>query len=422
MRFGSKSKLNSILVRLHSNRPEVREQAANELKSNRENGWTLDEGETLLMEAAKDFPPRKYLEDTPANLVAAACKSPREEYIPIVFNNFPNYSKNARYWALCLLLGIPENKGMIALLDLIRTYAYEGLITDLPVELTQNPHKSKILFPHILQFTNTIIGVNIYHICLKCCEAGLIAPSILGPHAKELLEIYHTLKAKLMPRQSSKGISWMWEEDYMDSRFDAALLLDLMGYFPAEEITSELCDSSQYLDPRLKFFTAISLLRKGRGVSDSDLHEIAASAETRNWFYERLLNLGRLELFPAAFKTQDAFAESEMVNWLIFPTELGRAPDEIELMKVISIDTPDDGPLDYYVFRFRTFEPHWAAKAGWTAGLAGPFLRKETPTPKSYGETFSKFEPWESKTPDEHVGDVTKLLKRWSNYHFGKDE
>ena len=55
-----------------------------------------------------------------------------------------------------------------------------------------------------------------------------------------------------------------------------------------------------------------------------------------------------------------------MVSWLIFRTELARVPDEIELMKVVSVDTPRNGPIDYYVFRFRTYPPHWQPKTnGW---------------------------------------------------------
>jgi hypothetical protein len=73
------------------------------------------------------------------------------------------------------------------------------------------------------------------------------------------------------------------------------------------------------------------------------------------------------EIFPEEFRTQGAFVESEMVDWLAYRTELGRAPDEIELMKVITVDSgTSDGRLDYFAFRFRTHEPYWAAEDGWS--------------------------------------------------------
>jgi hypothetical protein len=134
----------------------------------------------------------------------------------------------------------------------------------------------------------------------------------------------------------------------------------------------------------------------------------------RNLLFDHLKDKDLTELMPARYRTQAALAESNMVRWLLYPTELGRAPDQIEMKKVLSIDTEsDDGILDYYLFRFRTLPPHWAAKDGWMAGVAGPFVRKESPTTDSNGGTFSDFEPWASRTPAEHMGDVQELLEGW---------
>lgn len=422
MSFSNKSKLDSILVRLHSSLLEDREQAAKELKSIKDD-WSLDEGRTLLMEAVNDFPPRKYeFEDSRTDLIAAASKSARVEYIPLVQENFAKYPEKGRFWALKLLTLIPEGKGILPLLNLIRTHANDGLITDLPTELERNPAKSHILFPEMLQFNKTKIGMKIYHICLTCCEAGYLSAATLEGHTFEFLEYYRNIKCKIWPQQKSSGLSWMWEDEYSEWRFHAALLLDLMAFFPAHDIHSELSDALKFSDPRIKLFAAISLLRIRKAIPDSEIEIIAANAETRNWLFRLLSKIERPELFPKKFRTQELFAESDMVNWLIFPTELARVPDEIEFMKIVSIPTPRNGPLDYYVFRFRTHEPHWSAKDGWTAGIAGPYLQKNAPTQKSYGDTFSRFDPWESKTPEEHVGNIRELLARWADYEFGKDD
>jgi len=112
-----------------------------------------------------------------------------------------------------------------------------------------------------------------------------------------------------------------------------------------------------------------------------------------------------------------------MVRWLVYPTELGRVPDQIELKKVVSVDAGGtDGVLDYYLFRFRTLPPHWAAKNGWMAGVAGPFLQKDGPTTEAQGDTFSEFERWDSRTPEEHVGDVRELLEDWRKRRAADDE
>lgn len=415
--------MNSILVRLYSKDVEDREKAVDELEKSARKGWTSEEGRTLLVEAGKNFPPRKYsVNDTSAALISAVCNDPRPEYIPIILENFPRYNETARWWALRLLSLMPDANGQLPILELIRTYAEQGEISDLPIDLIKTrPQESKILFPDILHFTKTKIGIKIYDVCLASCEAGLLSPEMLDPYSSDLVDVYASYKDRLFPLQKNEGISWMWEDNYLDLRYDAGLLLDVMGYFPGEGVADLLVQSLQYLDPRLKLFAAISLLRKGIDVPELVVHEIAASSETRNVLFQRLSELGRSQLFPESFKTQEAFAESDMVGWLIFPTELGRVPDEIELMKVISIDTKTNGPLDYYVLRFRTHPPHWASKDGWMAGTSGPFLRRDEPSTMAYGDTFSSFQPWESKTAEEHVGDTTELLTRWADYHFGKD-
>ncbi len=52
---------------------------------------------------------------------------------------------------------------------------------------------------------------------------------------------------------------------------------------------------------------------------------------------------------PTAQLTQEKLAESDMVGWLTYPTELARAPDAIELMRAVEVDTgPDEGGVFVY--------------------------------------------------------------------------
>jgi hypothetical protein len=210
----------------------------------------------------------------------------------------------------------------------------------------------------------------------------------------------------------------MWEEPYDNARADGELLLDIFGYVPADPVEKPLRDALALKDLRLKHFAIASLLRLGKDVDRSDVEDVARQPEMRNWLYRALEEFDKTDLFPARFRTQQAFAEADMVNWLVYPTELARLPDEIELMKVVTIDTKlPGGVYDYYLFRFRTNPPHWAAKEGWMAGVSGPFLRGDEPTTEALGETFSSFAKWDSKKPEEHVGDTRELLERWRKFH-----
>lgn len=92
-----------------------------------------------------------------------------------------------------------------------------------------------------------------------------------------------------------------------------------------------------------------------------------------------------------------------MVQWLKFPTELGREPDRLE--KMATFDS-DDG-LRLYVWRFTSFEGEWAA------AVSGPYETDAPPGPVSGPSTFSRFEAWESATAEEHAARAVETLDAW---------
>ena len=72
----------------------------------------------------------------------------------------------------------------------------------------------------------------------------------------------------------------------------------------------------------------------------------------------------------------------DLVNWLSFPTEYGRPPDEIRLFDKRTIAWPDeDRPIECRLYRYR-YEDEWEC------GLTGP-------------TTFSLCEALEGKTADQ---------------------
>lgn len=149
-----------------------------------------------------------------------------------------------------------------------------------------------------------------------------------------------------------------------------------------------------------------------RGVEPSaeDVQRYASHPRTRNVLLEALQEHGREELFPRQYATAEAMAESDLCLWLCHPNELQSSPDEIELIGRFS-RTLEPSTLGgtYYLFRFRVKEPHWAADEGWMAGVAGPHIEGEQPAPTARG-TFSQLDPYESRSPDDHVDVVHRLM------------
>src|SRR6185436_8162736 len=106
----------------------------------------------------------------------------------------------------------------------------------------------------------------------------------------------------------------------------AGVLLDLLGHVPTTEVEAELRRAGDdYTDPRLRMYALLSLLRHDQEVDPAAIAEVAQSAEARKFLFDGLQKLERFHLYPAALRTQAALAESDLVNWLIHPTELGRA-------------------------------------------------------------------------------------------------
>jgi len=381
----------------------------------------LQVGLKALRSAARPYPFEKPEPGrVSAELVAVACSTPRPEYVPIVVELFDKFSDEAKWRAQIILTELESREAAEALMTIVRTHAPTGRLPSLITSrLVSKPRHSDIFFPEILKYaSNPKLSFEIHRLCLAYCEAKLLSPPKLAPFTDQVLKSYRDLADKLRPAQKDQGIGWMWEDAYQESRGDAALLLDLLGHLPSGRVEKPLREALEYRDPRLKYFALVSLLRLGKSVDVKHVDDVALHAEMRNWLYITLKQLGKSSLFPERLRTQKAFAEADMVNWLVYPTELNRVPDEIELMKVVTVDTGlQDGIYDYYLFRFRTKEPHWAAKDGWIAGVSGPYLRKDQPTTESLGHTFSTFTKWDAKTPDEHVGDTRELMKKWREYH-----
>ena len=110
-------------------------------------------------------------------------------------------------------------------------------------------------------------------------------------------------------------------------------------------------------------------------------YQYAKNVLTRLPEYWSLKHVNRLDLFPEEFNTIEMGAESQLARWLEFPTELDKCPDEIEYFKKVTLvfGNKDEDVVHYHVFRFKTYEPHWAAKDGWSFGVVGPYFDNSKP-------------------------------------------
>ncbi len=158
----------------------------------------------------------------------------------------------------------------------------------------------------------------------------------------------------------------------------------------------------------------IEMLKAGKSPDESELRPYARRTDTRRALYEALKEQGKESLFPGEYMTLEAAAEADMVFWLLHPNELGCVPDAIELMARVRKEH-EGMDLEYFVYRYRMIEPHWAARDGWTVGISGPYL-KDSPLYTWAPGTFSTFEKYDSKTPEEHVNWLHETMNKKGMY------
>jgi hypothetical protein len=152
-----------------------------------------------------------------------------------------------------------------------------------------------------------------------------------------------------------------------------------------------------------KYHAIEPLLEKltgGRTITMQEVLSMAKDPAMRLAVFRILDEYERVDLFPPEYMTRPMGAESFMVNWLEYPTELGRTPDESELLEEVLFNGDKD--LVYFVFRFRTVPPHWAARRGWMMGVTGPHAALAMPFDPPL-RVFSRFKGIYTVSPASEV-------------------
>ncbi len=222
----------------------------------------------------------------------------------------------------------------------------------------------------------------------------------VAPYAAEVQRALDEHLDRVEPAQRAEPItcgSWADRRDYVMLRWETELLLDVGGSVPGATMLKSLRRALGLTDPRFRYFAARSLIFRGDPVEAKEFEPIAASDEVRGKLFHLLGEHGRRNDFPAAFANQEALARARLVDFLQWDEGLGCVPRKIELAQVVKL-----GEDDWFVFRYSVEGSRRSDKA-MLAGVAGPYARGAEPTAEGGERTSSSYEPFESKTPEEHV-------------------
>lgn len=350
------------------------------------------------------FPPQQFdWNDSAQELIFPLLTSPYPELVPIARAGYPRLRDGARCAVLALLGAIGTRPAAIAFMGCIRDHGWPTAYGRVFTEMAKLQPHADVLFPELIERAGSnlggvcdvlIDGLASGRIKLKRVNFELLAPLV----AKSL----RAALARAATHQRRDGTQWRFAEKYFAARRDAGAWLDLAGYLRTKTVGPLLGKGLAMRDPRLALFAAVATLRRKGKVPAAIFDRIAASHETREMLFEKLREIDALARFPKTWRTWDAFAAAHMVNWLLYPSELGHEPDAIEQMEVFTRDAKS-----LYVYRFRD------GRGPWKAGVAGPFVRRGAPRPLQGHLTFSRFDKWDSATAEQHALAVLKTLKTW---------
>lgn len=157
----------------------------------------------------------------------------------------------------------------------------------------------------------------------------------------------------------------------------------------------------------------IKKLESNEGVSRLEVQVMVQDPSLRHGVFRVLEAYHRNELFPVEFFTREKGAEGFLANWLEFPTELGNPPDAIEFLTLVTLH--DKESLDYYVFRYKTKQPHWVGQNHWMLGVAGPYRNTSKPYDVPL-RVYSRFNTVDSILPEQEVQWVHQNINQTYTY------
>lgn len=371
----------------------------------------------LLELSLAEFPPApaEYSwADVPDALVNAALQRPSTAQIPIVQRAYAGYSDKVRASALCLLARLGSRPALECFVALLREHGAPDRPPPFAAPiLTDAPEHGDIVFPALLEIAGAdddLLAVAL-EVAIAYEHAGELTEAGRNGCRETISAAWPRLRTEL-GRADSSSTAGLWAEEYESTRLLAGLCIDLAGLLGGHGGEQMVTDALAARDPRLRMFGILSALRTGRPVDAEAVIAAAAQPEVRYWLFVSLDEMGRLDLLPDEYTTQEALAEAEMANWLVFPTELGREPDELELMGTFGVKRGWT-EAEVCLFRYRTLGDHWSAGDGWQAGIAGPYERGQPASLPGGGATFSRFESWYSATPKEHVETILGVVGGW---------
>jgi hypothetical protein len=260
------------------------------------------------------------------------------------------------------------------------------------------------LFPKMLVDAGSHLA-DVMNFLNACLEGSALTPEALAPVSDWVASESIRLLDAIEPLQPSVGKQWRCDEPYSSMRSRLGVFLDLLGIIPGATM-APCVRAVQLKDPLCAFFAIVSMLKKNLPPPHEAIQLVADSFQTRVSLYKQLGHLNRGDLFPAHLLTFESFAAASMAEWLLYPSELGYEPTRLDLMAKVS-GVGEDKELVMCLWKVG------AEDRSDFAAASGPYDANAPIGPLCGDNTFSNFTEWDSRTPDEHLGEIVETLDQW---------
>lgn len=188
---------------------------------------------------------------------------------------------------------------------------------------------------------------------------------------------------------------------------DLEVIIDLATYLKNPEINLLVEKISNYeLNYECKLFILKYKIINDMTINNNIITDLLSYKNKINKLVYVLERIDALDLLPLNEISQEEIARMEMINWLEYPTELGKTPDSIELLGKF-----DYKGYDCYAYKFKS---NAYKIKDYMLGVVGGF-EKDKITDINTGWTFSKFELLEDEYMKQSLELVEFIDNLWMN-------
>lgn len=221
-------------------------------------------------------------------------------------------------------------------------------------------------------------------------------------YKEELSKLFDDAKALVITHLTMELKRYLNQDQLdIDCINNLELIADISRFFANDTVIELLHEVLKLGYKNVNYYATDTLLSLGQNVPTDIIISLAQNLEYANLTYASLVKFGKQGCFPKEYSTPEYLAKSDMVRWLVYPTELGKAPDKIEYIGKISYLFKKEV---YYVFKYcsdsDTLDDNLKNKwlIGWSSEDGGAF------------SNFDEYALFEKATIDATLKNIKKRL------------